>query len=102
MNLSNTTLSVLVMALVTYIIRVTPIVLVQGKLKSKFLQSFLYYMPYAVLGAMTFPSILYSSGNIFASTVGFGVALVLAYYDQGLMKVALGAILAVFICQILF
>jgi len=100
--MSNILAAVVVMALVTYLIRVIPIAMVKGKLKSKFLRSFLFYMPYAVLGAMTFPSILYSSGNIYASSVGFGVALILAYLEQGLMKVALGAILGVYVCQMLF
>ena len=99
--MTNAFAGVLVMAVVTYMIRVIPIALVKGKLKSRFIRSFLFYMPYAVLGAMTFPSILYSSGNIYASTVGFVVALILAYHNQGLMKVALGAILAVYLYQVL-
>jgi len=97
--LSNVYSSLIVMALVTYMIRVIPIVFIKGKLKSRFIRSFLYYMPYAVLGAMTFPGILYSTGNIFASVVGGLIALFLAYNNQGMMKVILGSILAVYICQ---
>lgn len=89
------------MALVTYMIRVTPLALVKGKLQSRFVRSFLFYMPYAVLGAMTFPSILYSSGNIVASAVGGVVAVLLAYRGLSMMPVALGGILAVYLCQIL-
>ena len=97
--MNNVYSGLIVMALVTYMIRVIPMVAVKGKLKSRFIQSFLYYMPYAVLGAMTFPGILYSSGNILASAVGGVFALFLAYNNQSMMKVALGSILAVYICQ---
>jgi branched-subunit amino acid transport protein len=99
--LSNVYASLAVMALVTYIIRVTPIAMIKGKLNSRFVRSFLFYMPYAVLGAMTFPSILYSSGNILASAIGGIVALILAYYNLGMMRVALGGILAVYLFQTL-
>ncbi|MDI3481573.1 MAG: hypothetical protein PWQ97_1228 [Tepidanaerobacteraceae bacterium] len=95
--MSKTLIAVFLMALVTYIPRVLPIAVFKNKLKSRFLHSFLYYVPYAVLGAMTFPAILYSTGDMFTSAVGMSAALVLAYFEQGLMKVALGAILTVYI-----
>ena len=99
--MNNMYSGVLVMALVTYMIRVTPLALVKGKLQSRFVRSFLFYMPYAVLGAMTFPSILYSSGNIVASAMGGVVAVFLAYRGLSMMPVALGGILTVYLCQIL-
>ncbi|MCR4430201.1 MAG: AzlD domain-containing protein [Tepidanaerobacteraceae bacterium] len=95
--MSKTLTAVFLMALVTYIPRALPIAVFKNKLKSRFLRSFLFYVPYAVLGAMTFPAILYSTGNVFASAAGMGAALILAYFEQGLMKVAIGAILAVYI-----
>ncbi|AYO29294.1 AzlD domain-containing protein [Biomaibacter acetigenes] len=101
MNLSKTLTAVFLMAVVTYIPRVLPIAVFKKKLKSRFFRSFLYYVPYAVLGAMTFPSILYSTGNLYSSAIGMSAALVLAYYEQGLMKVAVGAILTVYICGLL-
>ncbi|MFY9217389.1 MAG: AzlD domain-containing protein [Tepidanaerobacteraceae bacterium] len=99
--MSNVYPALIVMALVTYMIRVLPIILIKGKLKSKFVKSFLYYMPYAVLGAMTFPGILYSTGNILASVIGGAFALFLAYHNQEMIKVAIGGILAAYICQLL-
>lgn len=53
-----------IMAGVTYLIRALPLVIFKGKITNRFVQSFLYYVPYAVLGAMTFPSILFSTGNL--------------------------------------
>ncbi|MDK2878552.1 MAG: hypothetical protein PWR06_1268 [Thermoanaerobacteraceae bacterium] len=99
--MSKTLTAVFLMAVVTYIPRVLPIAVFKKKLKSRFFRSFLYYVPYAVLGAMTFPSILYSTGNLYSSAIGMSAALVLAYYEQGLMKVAVGAILTVYICGLL-
>ena len=55
-------LYVLVMAGVTYLIRAIPLTLFQRKLNSPFIRSFLYYVPYAVLGAMTCPDVFTSAG----------------------------------------
>jgi branched-subunit amino acid transport protein len=95
-------MAVALMAIVTYVPRVFPIAIFKRKIKSRFFKSFLYYTPYAVLGAMTFPSILFSTSHVYFSLAGMGVALVLAYYEQGLMKVAIGAVLAVYLCECLF
>lgn len=89
------------MAITTYIIRVTPIAIFSSKIKSRFIKSFLYYIPFAVLGAMTFPSILYSTSNIYFSIVGTAVALALAYYEKGLLIVALSSVLAVYFCEVM-
>lgn len=99
--MSRTAIAVLLMALITYIPRVTPMMLVKGKLKSRFLRSFLYYVPYAALGAMTFPAILYSTGHVGSAVVGMIVALVLALFEKGLLAVAVGAIVAVYLMQCL-
>ncbi|MGI6552821.1 MAG: AzlD domain-containing protein [Clostridia bacterium] len=102
MTLDKILLAVLLMAVVTYLPRVFPLVAFQGKLQSRFLRSFLYYVPFAVLGAMTFPQILYSTGNIYSSAAGTIMALILAYFEQGLLKVALGAIFMVYLYQLWF
>ncbi|MBQ8884730.1 MAG: AzlD domain-containing protein, partial [Oscillospiraceae bacterium] len=65
---------ILVMAGVTYLIRMLPFTLFRKKIKSKFLQSFLYYIPYAVLSAMTIPAIFYSTGDIITAVVGTIIA----------------------------
>lgn len=65
-------LGVLVMAVVTYIPRMLPLSLLRRRVESRFLQSFLYYMPYAVLGAMTFPAILEATATPWSAAVGHG------------------------------
>ena len=87
-----------VMALVTYLIRVIPFALFRKKIKSRLLQSFLYYVPYAVLSAMTIPAIFYSTGNMTTALVGTAVALTLAYFDLPLIVVALAASASAFLC----
>lgn len=86
-----------VMAGVTYLIRAIPLVLCKGEVTNRFLYSFLAYVPYAVLGAMTFPEIFFSAGRLPASIAGTVVALVLAFYRKGLLTVALGACVAAFV-----
>lgn len=88
-------LLVLVMALVTYLIRLIPFVFFRKKIKSKFIKSLLYYIPYAVLSAMTFPAIFYSTQSLETAVVGTTVALIGALCKRSLVVVAILAILAV-------
>ena len=90
---------VAVMAFVTYIPRVLPLSLMRKKVESPFLQSFLYYMPFAVLGAMTFPSILYATDTPWSALVGLVVALVLSFFQLSLLPVALASTAAVFVME---
>lgn len=86
-----------VMAGVTYLIRMIPFTFFRRKIKSKFFRSFLYYIPYAVLSAMTIPAIFYSTGNMATAIAGTVVAVVLAYFNLPLIVVALAAAAAAFI-----
>ena len=82
---------IFVMAAVTYLIRMIPFTFFRKKIKSRFFRSFLYYIPYAVLSAMTIPAIIYSTGNIITAVAGTAVAVVLAYFNLPLIIVALAA-----------
>lgn len=79
----------LTMAGVTYLIRMLPLVLIKRKITNKYVVSFLYYLPYAVLTVMTVPAVFYATGNVWSALVGFMVALIVAYFEKGLMTVAL-------------
>ena len=94
-------LYLLVMAGVTYLIRMLPLVLCKRKIENRFLLSFLYYMPYAVFAVMTVPAIFYATGSLLSASVGFAVALVLAYFGKSLVTVASLASLAVLLCEII-
>ncbi len=89
-------LYILVMAGVTYLIRMLPLVLLRKKLKSRFIKSFLFYVPYAVLAVMTVPAIFESTGSVLSAAVGFAVAVLLACKGAQLLPVALAACGAVF------
>lgn len=89
-----------VMAAVTYLIRLIPMVVFRKKIKNKWIQSFLYYVPYVVLSAMTVPAVFSSTGSVYSATAGFTIALILAYFKRGLLTVAVGAALTAFIIQI--
>jgi branched-subunit amino acid transport protein len=89
----------IVMAGVTYLIRMLPLTVMRREIHSVFLKSFLHYVPYAVLGAMTFPDVLYSTGSLWTALAGLIVAVVMAWRGRSLLTVAIGACLAVAAAQ---
>ncbi|MBR6477119.1 MAG: AzlD domain-containing protein [Lachnospiraceae bacterium] len=93
----NVYLYVLVMACVTYLIRVLPLTLIRGKIENRFIKSFLYYVPYACLMAMTFPAVFFAADHVIAAVAGVLVASILALKGKGLMTVAVAASVTVFL-----
>ena len=77
-----------VMAGVTYLVRAIPIALIKEKIKNRFVLSFLHYIPYTVLSAMTVPAIFYATDSPVSAAVGFVVALVAAFFNRSLVQVA--------------
>ena len=75
----------LIMAGSTYLIRALPFALFSKKIKSTFVRSFLYYIPYTVLTAMTFPAALYATGSVLSAAVGLGVAILVIQNDFDLL-----------------
>lgn len=90
-----------VMAVMTYLIRMLPMAVFRRKIDNVFIQSFLYYVPYTVLAAMTFPAIFYSTQSVLGAAFGCAAAVALAYKGKGLLVVAVGAAAAVFLAQLL-
>lgn len=91
----------LVMAGVTYLIRMLPLAAIRGKVRSVFLQSFLFYVPYAVLGAMTFPAVFSATGSWITALVGTVAAVVLGWMGKGLLTVAIVACAAAFLAGLI-
>ena len=87
----NVFIYIAVMAGVTYLMRMLPFTLFRRRITSRFLKDLLYYIPYAVLSAMTIPAIFYSTGSVAASVIGTAVAVALAYFNCPLIVVALAA-----------
>ena len=91
---------ILIMAVVTYLIRVLPLALIRKEIKNKTLKSFLYYVPYVTLAVMTFPAILHTTDSVICGAVGFAVALIAAFAGLDLLPVAIAASVAVLLAQL--
>lgn len=90
-----------VMAGVTYLVRMLPFVIFRKKIKSRFVKDFLYYVPYAVLGAMTIPAAFYSTASVPSAAVGIAAAVLLALKNKGLLAVAAAACIAALAAEVL-
>lgn len=88
---------ILVMAGITYLIRMLPFTFFSKKITSKYIKSLLFYMPYAVLSAMTFPYIFYSTGSVWTAVIGTAVALIASLCRQSLIVVAVLSCISVLI-----
>ena len=89
-----------VMAGSTYLIRAIPFAAMRKKIENKFIRSFLYYIPYTVLSAMTFPAALYATGNIIAALLGLLAAIIFAIKGKGLTVVAAASCVTVLLAEI--
>ncbi|MGI6120276.1 MAG: AzlD domain-containing protein [Desulfosporosinus sp.] len=96
----NVYLYILVMAVVTYLIRMLPLTLIRKQVKNITIRSFLYYVPYVTLAVMTFPAILSATASLWSAFVGFVAAIILAYRGASLFKVSIGACLMVFFIEL--
>ncbi len=90
----------LILSLSTYLVRAIPFAAIQKKITNKFIKSFLYYIPYTVLGAMTFPAAIYATGNIIAACSGLVVAVIFAVKEKGLTFVAITSCITVYIVSL--
>ena len=97
----NVYLYIAVMALVTYLVRMLPIVLIRREIQNTFIRSFLFYVPYVTLSVMIFPAILFSTGHIASAICGFIVATLLAWFQRSLFVVALSACAMVFVVELI-
>lgn len=92
----------LIMAGSTYLIRVIPFILIRKKITNKFINSFLYYIPYTVLTAMTFPAAFFVTGHIISATLGLIASCFFAAKGKSLTVIACVCCLVVLICELLF
>ena len=91
--------AIIAMTAVTWLPRMLPLMLVRRRIENVFIRSFLFYVPYAVLAAMTIPAIFFATSSIWSALAGLVVALVLGWYRRSLLTVALGASVAVYIME---
>lgn len=97
----NKLIAIGLMAIITYMIRVTPMVLFRGRIESPFIKAFLHYIPYCILTAMIVPSIFTSTTSLTSAIGGLIVALILAWFEKSLITVSISAVVAAYIIETL-
>ena len=96
----NIYIYILVMTVVTYTIRMLPLVLIRREIKNQFIRSFLYYVPYVTMAVMTFPAILSETGSIWSAWAALITGIVLAWRGKSLLQVAISACAVVFVLEL--
>ena len=95
----NIYIYILVAALTSALIRILPLTLIRGKIENRFIQSFLYYIPYAVLTVMTIPAVFTATSSVISAVCGVIAAVILAYKGKGLTTVAIISCVVVFLAE---
>ena len=96
----NAFIYIIVMAAVTYLIRVLPLTLIRKEIKNPFIRSFLFYVPYVTLSVMTVPAILSATASVWSAAAALVVAVFLAYRGKSLFQVSLAACAVVFLTEL--
>lgn len=96
----NNYIYILVMALVSYAIRVLPLTLIRKPIKNRFIQSFLYYVPYVTLAVMTFPAIIEATQSPVAGAVALVVGIAAAWFGAILFQVSVACCAVVFMIEL--
>lgn len=97
----NIYIYILIMAAVTYAIRVLPLTLIRKKIKNKYIRSFLYYVPYVTLAVMTFPAILTSTATLWSGLAALLTGVLLSWLGLGLFPVSVASCLVVYLLELL-
>ncbi len=98
---SNIYIYILIMAVTVFAIRVLPLTLIRKPIKSRFIRSFLYYVPYVTLSVMTFPAIIDATDNPIAGMISLLIGIIAAYREMGLFRVTVLCCLSVLILEFL-
>ena len=101
MGMSEFVFCLAVMAGTTYLVRLLPLLLVRREIKSRFLLSFLHYVPYAVLSAMTFPSVFYCTGSVYSAIAAVVVCIAMSLVDMSMIYVAIGGAATVAVTELI-
>ncbi len=97
MNYQRILICIAIMAIFTYCARMLPLVFCKKQIENVFFESFLAYLPYGVIAAMTFPDVFFSTGTLVSAIVGVCVGFILSYYNKGFLVVSLAAVAAAYI-----
>lgn len=92
---------ILVMFAVTYLVRVLPLTIFRRPINSRFMQSFLYYVPYVTLAVMTFPAIINATQTPLAGAIALAAGMIAAWLGAGLLPVAAICCAVVFAAELI-
>ena len=92
---------IVIMIIVTNLIRVVPIILIRGRIRNRFLRSFLYYVPYVTLAVMTFPAIIEATQSSLAGVLALLMGIIAAICGLGLFPVAAICCIVVFVTELI-
>lgn len=98
----NVAIAILIMFLVSYLPRALPISFINKKINNRFIRSFLFYVPYAVIAALTFPGIFFVTANIYLSLIGTLTAIVLSFFNLKMYLVAIISVVVMFGVSFIF
>ncbi len=93
--------AILLMAIVTYLIRSIPLIFIKEHIDNTFIQSFLHYIPFGILTAMTIPYIFYATGHLTSALIGTAVALLLGWMEKSLITVSIVSVVVAYLVEIL-
>ncbi len=96
----NKLVYILIMAAVTYLIRVIPLTLIRREIKNPIIRSFLFYVPYVTLSVMTFPAIVSATGSPVAGAAAFAAGVLLAWFGMPLLQVSIISCVVVFLLEL--
>lgn len=98
---SDVYIYILVMAVVTYLIRMLPLAIIRKEIKNVYLRSFFHYVPYVTLAVMAFPAIIHATSSIWSGIASFITAAVCAYFGGSLFRVAFVGCITVFLVELI-
>lgn len=97
---TNIYLYIFVMAFSTWLMRVSASFIMKKPISNRFIQSFLYYVPYVTLAVMTFPAIIEATDSPASGAAAMLVCMIAAWFGAGLFPVAVLGCLTVFILEL--
>ncbi len=95
----NIWIYLIVMSVVTLAIRILPLTLIRRQIKSRFLRSFLFYVPYITLAVMTFPDIIHATQTPVSGFLALAVGAAMAWFGASLFKVSACCCVVVFLAE---
>ena len=90
-----------VMALITYLLRLLPMLFIRKGFENRFIKSVIYYIPYCVLAAMSIPAMFYVTPNLVSGIFATATAIITALITRNLIAVASFSAVSIRIMELL-